>query len=190
MMPTESSPPPRGPESMREPLVNLAADPAPQKRGPASFLLSRRLSRRHLLGAAALGIVATTGSGGWLYAREPETPWYVTDGPEEVRLSYAFAVEQPEALRHIPCYCGCGEHDGHLSVLDCYVAGRDLFGRPSYDSHGVACPICTAVVGQVRAHLKAGKTIERARVEIDRFFSPYANHATDTPPPDKHTHGQ
>ncbi len=175
-------------ESGREPLVNPSVDPAPRERGTAAFATSRRLNRRRFLGAVALSAAAATGSAGWLYAREPETPWYVTDGPDDVRLSYAFAVEQPAALRHIPCYCGCGRQDGHRSVLDCYVAGRDLFGRPSYDSHGVACPICTAVVGQVRAHLAAGKTIEQARAEIDRFFSPYANHATDTPPPDEHSH--
>lgn len=144
------------------------------------MLRAARLSRRRFLGAVALGGAAATGSVGWLYAREPETPWYVTDGPEEVRLSYAFAVERPDALRHIPCYCGCGRQDGHGSVLDCFVAGRDLFGRPSYASHGVGCSVCVAVVGQVRTHLAAGKTIAQARAEIDRFFSPYAHYATDT----------
>ncbi len=189
-MVTEPGLTPDEPEPVRESLVNRENDPAAGQRGPSLLPRSGRISRRRFLGAVALGAAAATSSAGWLYAREPETPWYVTGGPEDVRLSYAFAVEQPEALRHIPCYCGCGRQDGHRSVLDCYIADRDLFGRPSYDSHGVACPICTAVVGQVRAHLEAGETIEQARVEIDRFFSPYANHATDTPPPDKHTHGQ
>ncbi len=189
MMPPESSSTPGAPESVHTPLVAPAVDPGPRTRGPAAFAPSGRLSRRRFLGATAFAATAM-GSAGWLYAREPKTPWYVTDGPDEVRLSYAFAVEQPDALRHIPCYCGCGKQDDHRSVLDCFVAGRDLLGRPSYDSHGVACPICTAVVGQVRGHLAAGNTIEQARIEIDRFFSPYANHATDTPPPAEHSHGK
>ncbi len=188
-MATDPSPTPRELESVREPLVARVIDPAPGQRGPSLLPRSEQISRRRFLGAVALAAAAATSSAGWLYAREPETPWYVTDGPEDVRLSYAFAVERPDVLRHIPCYCGCGRQDGHRSVLDCYIAGRDLFGRPSYDSHGVACPICTAVVGQVRAHLAAGKTIEQARAEIDRFFSPYANHATDTTPPHEHQHG-
>ena len=50
-------------------------------------------------------------------------------------MAYRFAAANPEILKYIPCYCGCGEM-GHGSNLDCYV---DLFrpdGRAvSYENH-------------------------------------------------------
>ncbi len=144
---------------------------------------SPRLTRRRLLGAGSLGLLASSGAVGWLYAREPETPWYVTRGTENVRLSYAYAVNHPEELRHIPCYCGCGTRLGHDSVLDCFVAGRDLFGRTRYNDHGVSCRLCVAVVRDAMDRVAAGKPLAQVRAEVDRFFSPYANDATDTPHP-------
>ena len=157
--------------------------PEPDEVGPT--VPRPRVTRRALVSAAGVAafLAATGGTGAVLYAREPATPWYVTDGPEEVRRSYAFAVDHPEVLRHIPCYCDCGRRDGHGSVLDCYVAGRDLFDRPRYDDHGVACPICTAIVQQVRQGRAAGKPLAQIRAEVDNFFAPYAAYATDTEPP-------
>ncbi len=107
----------------------------------------------------------------------------MTDGPENVRLGYAYAVSHPEVLSHIPCYCGCGDRDGHLSVLDCFVAGRDLFNRPRFDDHGVGCHICLAVVQDAERHIAAGKTLAETRDEIDAFYAPYARYATDTEHP-------
>ena len=144
------------------------------------------LSRRRLLGSGAFALLAASGGAAWAYARAPETPWYVTDGPDAVRNSYAYAVARPDVLRHMPCYCGCGDRHGHRSVLDCFVAGRDLFGRPHYDDHGVGCHLCTAVVLDAKRHLAAGKTIEQARVEIERFYFAYAGYATETPHPPHH----
>ena len=164
------------------PTESEVAAPATVVTGSAWSLLSRR----RLLGAGGLGLLAAAGSVGWLYAREPRTPWYVTGGTENVRQSYAFAVERPEVLRHIPCYCGCGEQEGHRSVLDCFVAGRDLLDRPRYNDHGVSCRLCVAVVLDARNRIASGKTVEQTRAEIDAFYSPYANWATDTPHPSHH----
>ena len=160
-----------------------AADPGPTDppAAPSRPTGAARVSRRRLLGGGALGVVAAAGSVGWLYAREPATPWYITGGPANVRQSYAYAVAHPEVLRHIPCYCGCGRSEGHRSVLDCFVAGRDLFDRPRYNDHGVSCRLCVAVVLDARDRIAAGKTLAQTRAEIDAFYAPYANWATDTP---------
>jgi len=145
---------------------------------------AQRLSRRRLLGAGALaGGAAAAGSAAWVYAGAPETPWYVTGGSERVRRAYAFAVERPDVLRYLPCFCGCGRHDGHGSVLDCFVAGRDWLGRVRYDDHGVGCEICLAVVLDGEAKLAEGKRLAEVRAEIDRFYAPWASFATDTPSP-------
>lgn len=140
----------------------------------------RRMSRQRFVGCIGAGLLATVGYGGWLYAREPNVPWFVTGGDDNVRLSYAYAVAHPEVLRYIPCYCGCGESSGHTSVLDCFVAGRDLFDRPRYNDHGVSCHLCLAVVRTTMDKMAAGKTVAQTRAEVDTFYSPYALYATHT----------
>lgn len=44
----------------------------------------------------------------------------VTDSSKTLE-AYQFAVEHPEVLNYIPCYCGCYEEDGHTSNTDCFV---------------------------------------------------------------------
>ncbi|MFQ5874459.1 MAG: PCYCGC motif-containing (lipo)protein [Dehalococcoidia bacterium] len=53
----------------------------------------------------------------------------------EVREVYRYALERPNVLAYIPCYCGC-ENVGHGSSLDCFVDGFDSQGQPIFDSHG------------------------------------------------------
>lgn len=53
---------------------------------------------------------------------------------DEVRALYAFAARRPDALRYVPCYCGC-EGDGHRSNEDCYLRGRTARGEPQWDGH-------------------------------------------------------
>jgi hypothetical protein len=50
---------------------------------------------------------------------------YAPTAPANVERAYLGALEYPEELSHIPCYCGCGHNAGHKSVLDCYIASRD-----------------------------------------------------------------
>jgi Protein of unknown function with PCYCGC motif len=145
----------------------------------------RRISRRGVLsglGVAAF-LAAAGGTGAWLDRRRPTLPAYVTDAPEEVRRSYAFAADHPETLEYIPCYSGCVRTDGHASVLDCYIAGRDLFGRPRYDPHGADCPICTEVVGVVRRVWRDGRPLAEIRREVEAAFAHLAADATETEMP-------
>jgi len=58
--------------------------------------------------------------------------------PEQVRQAYIFAAQNPGVLEYVPCYCGCGESDGHISNVDCFVASRTLNGAvESWDTHGM-----------------------------------------------------
>lgn len=43
-----------------------------------------------------------------------------SDSPK-VLEAYQFAVEHPEVLNYMPCYCGCHEEDGHTSNTNCFV---------------------------------------------------------------------
>ncbi len=40
---------------------------------------------------------------------------------EKVLEAYQFAVEHPEVLDYMPCYCGCFEEDGHINNTHCFV---------------------------------------------------------------------
>jgi hypothetical protein len=63
-------------------------------------------------------------------------PSYVLSSPAGVQEAYIYAVEHPEVLQHIPCYCGCGDpRFGHESNWNCFVqsmAGSSVV----YDPHG------------------------------------------------------
>jgi hypothetical protein len=38
----------------------------------------------------------------------------------ETWLAYEAAREHPELLARLHCYCGCEQHQGHKSLLDCF----------------------------------------------------------------------
>jgi hypothetical protein len=43
-----------------------------------------------------------------------------SDSPK-VLEAYQFAVNHPEVLDYMPCYCGCYEEEGHTSNTNCFV---------------------------------------------------------------------
>ncbi|MHB9111174.1 MAG: PCYCGC motif-containing (lipo)protein [Thermoleophilia bacterium] len=54
--------------------------------------------------------------------------------PKGTAEAYQFAVDNQDVLKYIPCYCGCGELDGHDSNLDCFIksgSGGDIV----FDKH-------------------------------------------------------
>ncbi len=44
----------------------------------------------------------------------------MTDNPKTLE-AYQFAIEHPEVLDYMPCYCGCFEEEGHTSNTNCFV---------------------------------------------------------------------
>ena len=70
-------------------------------------------------------------------SRGPTTqgfPYYVRSSPFQVQEAYAYAVDHPEVLQYIPCYCGCG--DVHDNNEDCFVEQRRSNGGIIYDPMG------------------------------------------------------
>lgn len=54
--------------------------------------------------------------------------------PKGTAEAYQFAVDNPNVLKYIPCYCGCGKLEGHDSNLDCFIksgSGNDIV----FDKH-------------------------------------------------------
>lgn len=62
-------------------------------------------------------------------------PTFVLRGSAPVQEAYAYAVDHPEVLRYIPCYCGCG-NVGHANNEDCFVDERLPDGTILFDRHG------------------------------------------------------
>ncbi len=66
-------------------------------------------------------------------------PGSIQQAPTSVREAYQFAVANPDALRNVPCYCGCGAA-GHTSNTIQMTAGQPLHLRLTSDDvmHGFA----------------------------------------------------
>lgn len=104
----------------------------------------------------------------------------VVAGDQSVE-AYLYAVEAAEELEFIPCYCGCGEHDNHRNVRDCFVKQMAPDGV-LYDEHGAGCEMCQTIVLDVKRLLAEGKTLTEARAFIDENYKDYGS-PTDTPMP-------
>ena len=106
-------------------------------------LTSRSCPRKWLvLGGLALAMLFFGGPacGGGSNAQSGpgvKYPEYVQSAAPQVQEAYTFAVEHPEVLAYIPCYCGCNEQ-GHTSNEECFVAERRSDGSIVFDQHGAA----------------------------------------------------
>jgi hypothetical protein len=65
-----------------------------------------------------------------------DLPDYVLAAPSQVQVAYAYAVEHPEVLQYIPCYCSCDQAPfEHQSNWNCFV--KSMEGTEVvFDSHG------------------------------------------------------
>ncbi len=98
--------------------------------------------------------------------------------PDEVKKSalnvqqaYQFAVANPDVLKQVPCYCGCGSM-GHTSNYACYVKS-DADGKVTYDLHATGCSICVDITHDTMRMLAQGKPIQEIKAQIDKTYSQY-----------------
>jgi hypothetical protein len=99
-------------------------------------------------------------------------PAEVHASPVTVQEAYQFNVANPEVMKDIPCYCGCG-NIGHTSNYDCYVSNVDDNGNIAFDNHALGCSICVDITQDVMRMLKDGKSPQEARAYIDMTYSKY-----------------
>lgn len=106
-----------------------------------------------------------------------EIPPYVTG---EMREIYEWAKVSPgrELLEQIPCYCGC-KYEGHTHTRHCYWKDNGDF-----DKHGITCSVCFDIATKTKERYEQGKSICEIRKEIDDFYEPNKDLATETPMPD------
>src|SRR5829696_2097263 len=65
-----------------------------------------------------------------------QMPSEVQSAPVTVQEAYQFASANPDVMKDIPCYCGCG-NVGHTSNYACYVSSTDDKGNIQFDNHAL-----------------------------------------------------
>jgi len=90
--------------------------------------------------------------------------------------SYRIALAEPELLRNLPCYCGCGSHAGHRHNLDCFLNDDGTF-----DDHAAYCVTCQNIAIEAYELKQQGKSLKEIRDYIDRKYSRFGR-PTPTPP--------
>lgn len=99
-------------------------------------------------------------------------PKEMQNAPTTVRESYQFAVANPDALKNVPCYCGCGGI-GHTSNYSCYVKEAKADGTVVFDQHALGCSLCVDISQDVMRMTKDGRTPPDIRAAILSTYSKY-----------------
>lgn len=108
-----------------------------------------------------------------------EMPSEVQNAPTVVQEAYQFAVANPEALKNVPCYCGCGAV-GHTSNYSCYVQEIKDSGEIVFGQHALGCTLCVDISQDVMRLTSEGKTPQEIRAAIDQTYSQYGPSNMDT----------
>jgi len=101
-----------------------------------------------------------------------QMPAEVQSAPVAVQEAYQFASINPEVMKDIPCYCGCG-NIGHTSNYDCYVSDVDTQGNIQFDNHALGCSICVDITKDVMRMLQDRKTPAEARTYVDATYAKF-----------------
>ena len=99
-------------------------------------------------------------------------PAEVQAAPVVVQDAYRFASINPDVMKDIPCFCGCGDV-GHTSNYDCYVSDVDAQSNITFDNHALGCSICVDITQDVMRMLREGKSPQDARVYVDATYTKY-----------------
>jgi Protein of unknown function with PCYCGC motif len=99
-------------------------------------------------------------------------PADMQNAPTRVREAYQFAVANPDALRNVPCYCGCGAM-GHTSNYSCYVKESKADGTIVFDAHALGCSLCVDITQDVMRMTRDGRAPPAIRASIISTYSQY-----------------
>jgi len=108
--------------------------------------------------------------------------------PDFVRVSaqteeaYAYALDHPQVIRWMPCYCGCGGM-GHRSNLDCYLKPGQPGSGTVFEEHASYCDICVKTTLLAKKMFAEGRSLRDIRTAVDQTYGGAApGTPTDLPP--------
>ena len=125
-----------------------------------------------LISACSGNVASKSGTDNLTMAPMAGMPSEVKSAPTTVKQAYQFAVANPDILKQIPCYCGCGAM-GHTSNYSCYVQSVDEKGAVNYDNHALGCSICVDITQDTMRLMKQGKTVAEIKTIVDQTYSQY-----------------
>ncbi len=99
-------------------------------------------------------------------------PAEVRSAPATVQQAYRFAAANPEFMKQIPCYCGCGSV-GHTSNYSCYVTRVDSTGTITFDHHALGCSLCVDITQDAMRLLNQEKSPQAIKAYVDATYSKY-----------------
>jgi len=99
-------------------------------------------------------------------------PTHIHNAPTRVREAYQFAAANPDALKNVPCYCGCGAI-GHTSNYACYVKQAQADGTVTFDDHALGCSVCVDIAQDVMKLTREGKSPPDIRAFIVATYSQF-----------------
>lgn len=121
--------------------------------------------------AISLQGCGTSSAAGQLHLMPMEDlPEALQQAPSAVRQAYQFAAANPEVLRALPCYCGCG-NVGHTSNLDCYITKLDESGTIRFDNHALGCTLCVDITHDAMRLLREGHELPALREFVDARYA-------------------
>jgi hypothetical protein len=138
---------------------------------PFAFLLTLIIISSGLISACS-GKSASSANGELAMDSMDQMPEDVRSAPVTVQQAYQFAFANPDVMKQIPCYCGCGAV-GHTSNYSCYVSNVSSPGEITYDSHALGCSICVDITQDTMRLLKQGKSVAEIKADIDQTYSKY-----------------
>jgi hypothetical protein len=109
-------------------------------------------------------------------------PDYVRHAHPMVEEAYRYALERPDVIQWMPCYCGCAGME-HRSNLDCFFRSRMAGGAAAFEEHASYCDICIETALLAKKRLAEGRTLAEIRAEVDATWGGTGVPGTDTAVP-------
>ncbi len=99
-------------------------------------------------------------------------PAKMQSAPTRVREAYQFAAANANALKNVPCYCGCGAI-GHTSNYSCYVKQSKSDGTTVFDEHALGCSLCVDITQDTMRLAREGKSPPEIRAFVVSTYSQF-----------------
>ncbi|MGB8647407.1 MAG: PCYCGC motif-containing (lipo)protein [Anaerolineae bacterium] len=99
-------------------------------------------------------------------------PQAMQSAPTTVSDAYRFALANSDALKNVPCYCGCGAI-GHKSNYACYIKQVNTDGTVVFDPHALGCSLCVDIAQEVMKLSKEGKSPGQIHEQVVATFSSF-----------------
>lgn len=137
-----------------------------------SFLLLASLFAPLLMATTACSSNNSSSAHELHFASMSDMPPQVQSAPKTVSDAYRFAVANPDSLKNVPCFCGCGTM-GHKSNYDCYVQDAPNNGKIIFDDHALGCSICVDITQDVMRMTAEGRAPPQIRQAILNTYSQF-----------------